>query len=258
MPTAVADGVELYYDSEGDGETVAFVGDAGYGAWQWGWQHAAVAGPYESLVTDLRGAGRSDAPAGPYSVETLVSDLVAVLADANVRKAHLVGFGLGGLVALEAARTTNRVRSLVLVGTAASGDGIDPEPLSAAPDVPAALRESLAPALSEEFRAEQPDVVDQLVSWREREDADPEAWAAQAAAVADYDAGPLYEVTVPTLVLHGDDDPVWPVEGGRALAEGLPRGEFESFAGARHLVTVERSRLVNDALVSFLESLDDD
>ncbi|ELK50815.1 3-oxoadipate enol-lactone hydrolase/4-carboxymuconolactone decarboxylase, partial [Haloferax sp. BAB-2207] len=46
--------------------------------------------------------------------------------------------------------------------------------------------------------------------------------------------------------------------GGRALAEGLPRGEFESFAGARHLVTVERSRLVNDALVSFLESLDDD
>ncbi|AFK17950.1 alpha/beta fold hydrolase [Haloferax mediterranei ATCC 33500] len=257
MPTAVSDGVELYYDSDGESEPVVFVGDAGYGAWQWGWQHAAVAGPFESVVMDLRGSGQSDAPSGPYSVETLVSDLVAVLADANIRKAHLVGFGLGGLVALEAARTTSRVRGLVLVGTAASGTDIDPEPLYGAPDDPHALRESLTPALSDEFRTEQPDVVDQIVEWRGMEDADPDAWAAQTAAIAEYDADPLYEVTVPTLVIHGDDDPVWPVDGGRALANDLPRGEFESFEGARHLVTVEQSRVVNDAIVGFLESLDD-
>ncbi|KAB1192692.1 alpha/beta fold hydrolase [Haloferax sp. MBLA0076] len=257
MPTATTNGVELYYDADGDGETVVFVGDAGYGAWQWGWQHAAVAGPYESLVMDLRGTGRSDAPTGPYSVETLVSDLEAVLADAGVRKAHVVGLGLGGMVGLEAARTTARVRSLTLVGTAASGADIDADSLYGAPHDPTALRESLTPALSDDFRAEQPEVVDQLVEWRGMEDATPDAWAAQIAAIADFDAGPLYEVTVPTLVLHGRDDPVWPVEGGRQLADGLPKGTFESFDGARHLVTVERSRLVNDAVVGFLESLDD-
>ncbi|ELZ95084.1 3-oxoadipate enol-lactonase [Haloferax mucosum ATCC BAA-1512] len=257
MPTAVSDGVELYYDSDGDGDPVVFVGDAGYGAWQWGWQHAAVAGPFESVVVDLRGSGRSDAPAGPYAVETLVSDLVAVLADADIRKAHLVGLGLGGMVALEAARTTSRVRSLVLVGTAASGAEIDPEPLYGAPGDPHELRESLAPALSEDFRTAQPDVGDQIVEWRQLEDADPDAWAAQAAALAAYDAGPLYDVTVPTLVVHGGDDPVWPADGGRALADDLPRGQFESFDGARHLVTVEQSRVVNDAIVGFLESLDD-
>ncbi|KAB1186955.1 MULTISPECIES: alpha/beta fold hydrolase [Haloferax] len=257
MPTATTDGVELHYDSDGDGETVVFVGDAGYGGWQWGWQHAAVAGPYESLVMDVRGTGQSDAPSGPYSVEMLVSDLEAVLRDAGVRKAHVVGLGLGGMVGLEAAQATSRVRSLTLVGTAGSGTGIDPEPLYGAPDDPAALRESLAPALSDEFRAEQPAVVEQIVEWRGMEDAAPDAWAAQTAAIADYESGPLYEVTVPTLVLHGTDDPVWPVEAARSLADGLPRGSFESFDGARHLVTVEQSRVVNDALIGFLESLDD-
>ncbi|WP_396610952.1 alpha/beta fold hydrolase [Haloferax sp. S1W] len=257
MPTAVSDGVELFYDTDGDGETVAFIGDAGYGAWQWGWQHAAVAGPYESLVMDLRGTGRSDAPAGPYSVQTLVDDVVAVLADAGVRKAHLVGLGLGGVVALEVARTTSRARSLTLCSTAAHTVDIDPAPLYGAPNDPDALRESLVPALSDEFRAEQPGVVDQIVEWRGMEDAAPDAWAAQTAAIAEYDADPLYEVTVPTLVVHGSDDPVWPADGGRKLADELPKGRFEEIDGARHLATVEQSRIVNDTLVTFLDSLDD-
>ncbi|WP_411967692.1 alpha/beta fold hydrolase [Haloferax sp. YSSS75] len=257
MPTASRDGTDLYYETDGDGETVVFVGDAGYGGWQWGWQYAAVTGPYEALVTDLRGTGRSDAPPGPYSVEMLVADLEAILSDAGVRKAHVVGLGLGGMVGLAAAQTTSRVRSLTLVGTAASGADVDADPLYGAPSDARALRESLTPALSDEFREEQPDVVERIVEWRAVEDATPDAWTAQTAAIADYDAGPLYEVTVPTLVVHGTADPVWPVEGGRALADGLPRGRFESFDGAHHLVTVERSRLVNDALVGFLESLDD-
>lgn len=257
MPTVSRDGTDLYYETDGDGETVAFVGDAGYGGWQWGWQYAAVTGPYETLVTDLRGTGRSDAPPGPYSVEMLAADLDAILADAGVRNAHVVGLGLGGMVGLAAARTTSRVRSLTLVGTAASGAAVEPDLLYGAPADVGALRASLTPALSEEFRTEQPDVVEQIVEWRGMEDAAPDAWTAQTAAIAGYDAGPLYEVTVPTLVVHGTDDPVWPVEAGRALAEGLPRGRFASFDGARHLVTVERSRLVNDALVGFLESLED-
>ncbi|WP_410765942.1 alpha/beta fold hydrolase [Haloferax sp. DFSO60] len=253
MPTATNDGVSLYYDADGDGETVAFVGDAGYGAWQWGWQHAALAGPFQSLVMDVRGSGRSEAPDGPYRVGTLAHDLNAVLADAGVRKAHVVGLGLGGMIGLQAARSTSRVKSLTVIGSAASGANLDVEPLYGNPTIEDEVRESLTPALSEEFRADFPDVCDQIVGWRREEDATLSSWAAQAAAIEAFDAGPLYEITTPTLVLHGENDPVWPVEGGRTLADGLPNGEFQSFEGARHLVTVEQSRLVNDALVGFLE-----
>jgi pimeloyl-ACP methyl ester carboxylesterase len=269
MPTASNGGVELYYRTDGEGETVAFVGDVGYGAWQWGWQHAAVAGPYESLVADLRGTGRSDAPPGPYAVGTLVDDLVTVLADRGVRKAHVVGAGLGGMVALRAARSTSRVRSLALFGTAAYGGGpdcvgstsnrgsdggLDLSPLYGAPDDPAALDRSTEAAVSERFVEEQPDALERIVEWRTEEDAGRDAWEAQAAAVARFVADDLYEITQPALVVHGTDDAVWPVSRAEELADSLPRGEFLPVDGAGHLAHVEASKLVNDELLRFLDA----
>jgi pimeloyl-ACP methyl ester carboxylesterase len=253
MPTARNGDVSLFYNTDGDGETVAFVGDAGYGAWQWGWQHAAVAGPYESLVMDIRGTGQSDAPDGPYTVGELAQDLEVVLADHGVRNAHLVGAGLGGMVALQAALSSSRAKSLMLLGTAAYGGGIDLSPLFGAPTNPQELRASLDAAFSTEFFEAQPDVVDQVVAWRAEEDASRPAWDAQTAAVARFDcADRLYEVTTPTLVLHGSEDAVWPVERGQELADGLPRGSFSLVDGAGHLAHVEHSRVVNDLLVDFL------
>ncbi|RDI71662.1 alpha/beta fold hydrolase [Halopelagius longus] len=253
MPTASNGSVQIHYEADGEGETVAFVGDAGYGAWQWGWQHAAVAGPYESLVLDVRGTGRSDAPDGPYAVGTLVDDLVAVLADHGVRKAHLVGAGLGGMVALRAARSTSRVRSLALFGTAAYGGGLDLEPLFGAPDDPEELERSLRAAVSERFVEAQPEAFDQILEWRAEEDAPRAAWEAQAAAVERFAAEDLYEVTAPALVVHGTEDAVWPPERGEELATDLPRGEFFPVEGAGHLAHAEASKVVNDELLRFLD-----
>jgi len=252
MPTVSADGAEIYYETDGTGETVAFVGDAGYGAWQWGWQHAAVAGPYRSLVTDLRGAGRSGGGDG-VGVDALAADLEAVLADAGVDAAHVVGAGLGGMVALRAAESTSRVESLTLIGTAARGDGLDLDPLWADPDDPDALERSVAAGVSGAFVDAHPDAVDRIVGWRGTEDAPREIFEAHAAAVEAFDASDrLYEITQPALVVHGGADAVWPPARGAALAEGLPRGEFREVDGAGHLVHVEASRRVNDDLLGFL------
>ena len=265
MPVAQndADGVSLYYETaggegeSGDPETVAFVSDAGFGAWQWGWQYAALTGPYRTLVADLRGAGRSDAPPGPYSVADLVADLDAVLADAGTRKAHVVGAGLGGMVALRAAREGSRVRSLSLFGSAASGDGVDPTAPYADPADEAALRESLSAALSDDFLDAHPDEADRITAWRAEGDAAPDAFEAQAVAAAGFDlSDSLYQVTTPALVVHGTADTAWPVEAGRELAAGLPRGELFEVEGAGHLVHAEASATVNDRLLGFLESVD--
>ncbi|WP_135821707.1 alpha/beta fold hydrolase [Halostella litorea] len=258
MPTANNDGATLYYEADGEGETVAFVGDAGYGAWQWGWTAPAVAGPFETLVYDHRGTGRSDAPAGPYDVETLAADLDAVLAAAGARSAHLVGAGLGGLVALAYAHRHSRAETLTLLATPASGGDLR-EPadrLLADPSDPAALRGTLDAAFSPDFVDRQPEVVDGVVEWRAAGDAGPDASRAQAAAAEAYDPEPLYEVTLPALVLAGEDDPVVPVASAERLAADLPRGEFASFAG-RHLFFAERSRPVNDRVQGFLESQSD-
>ena len=174
MPTTTADGVDLFYEMAGYGETVTFVGEAGYGAWQWGWQADALTGPFETLVWDLRGTGRSGCPPGPYSVDTLAADLEAVLSAADVDRTHLVGAGLGGMVALRYARQYGRARSLTLFGTVADGSLVDESALRglhAPRDDPAALRSSLEGAFTATYRSQQPDVVDRICEWRAEEDA---------------------------------------------------------------------------------------
>ncbi|MEF8779823.1 MAG: alpha/beta fold hydrolase [Haloferacaceae archaeon] len=255
MPRASRDGRSLYYETHGDPDapTVAFVGEIGFGAWQWGWQHAAIAGPYEDLVFDLRGIGKSDAPPGPYRLAGLVADLEAVLADASIRTAHLIGCGLGGMIALSAALESSRVGSLAVVGTPAFGGGFHPEPLWAPPDDPERLRASIRAAVSPEFPDRQPDVVERIAEWRASEDADRRVWEAQRAAIEEFDlTDRLHELTAPTLVIHGDADAQCPPARGAELAEALPRGVHEPISGAGHLAHVDHSRVVNDRLLAWL------
>lgn len=263
MPYATNDGCAIFYKNVGssaagvtgsDAPHVAFVGDIGFGAWQWGWQHAAVAGPYRSIVYDHRGIGRSDTPDGPYSISTLVSDLEAVLSAASVRRVHLVGCGLGGMVALAAGLAVSRVRSVTVIGTSATGAAYTAEPLWAPLDDAAAIRASTRTAVADSFPERQPDVIEQIVEWRSQEDASRNIWEAQRAAIEKFDCRDrLYERTVPTLVIHGGSDEICPPGQGAALGSGLPRGEYEPIPAAGHLAHIDHSRVVNDRLVGWLE-----
>lgn len=272
VPVASNQDVDLYYavdgDSAGGGEgtdgeprlPVVFVGEAGFGAWQWSVQHPGVAGPRQAIVWDLRGTGRSDAPPGPYDVADLAADLEAVLADAGVEAAHVVGVGLGGMIGLRYACEYGRARSLALFGTAADGDDVDEDALrglypEGEDPGPEAIRASLEGALTTEFRADQTEFVEQIVGWRQEEDAGPEARKAQLAALLGFDAGPLYEVDVPALVGNGVDDPVVSPAVGESLAEDLPRGEFVGIVG-RHLAHIEAGSAVTDRLLDFVESVE--
>ena len=272
MPYADNDGVSIHYAVGGDGAVepdapVVLLADAGYGPWQWGWQFSALAGPFEVVVPATRGTGDSDAPdpdastspttPDSYSIEEMAADLEAVLADHGARKAHLVGAGMGDMVALRYALDFSRARSLSLLGSSAGGPRATPvadglrERLAADPSDSPSLRTSLEPVASEEL-LETDDLVERIVAWRRDEDARPEIQRAHFDAMAKFDASDsLYEVTIPALVCHGDDDRVIPADDGRMLADDLPKGEFEEFP-SEHLFYVERSREVNDELVGFL------
>lgn len=260
MPYIDADSCEIHYSRAGenpDAPAVVLLGELGLGAWQWSWQYGALAGPCRTIVVDLRGAGRSDTPAGPYAMGDLVGDLEAVLTDCSIRAAHLVGCGLGGVVALAAARRTNRARSLTLIGTPPSRAAFDPDPVSPDPDDTAALRASTTSLLSTAFVDHGDAPVEQIVEWRGEEDATPTGRAAQLAALDGFDPEPLYELTLPARVVAGGEDPAVDPEACRRLAEELPNGELKMYPEASHLVTVERSAALNDFLLGFVESVAD-
>lgn len=251
MPTATNGGVDLHYETEGSGPTVVCCADAGIGAWEWSYLLGALPGTVETLVWDYRGTGRSDAPPGPYSVAVLVDDLDAVLADHGARSVHLVGSGLGGTVALEYARESGRPETLTLFGTPRSPADVDRDALNRLRDDrhdPEALRGSMdvllsAPAL------ERDDEVARIIEWRRRDDASPNGWDGQTAALLEHTLSDLYEVTTPVLVCHGVADALVDPAAGEGIAENLPRGRFQAVEGG-HCCFVESARAVADELVT--------
>ena len=242
MPTVNNGDVALHYAVDGTGTPVVFVPDAGLGGWSWSFQHGAIARRYRSVVWDLRGTGRSDAPPGPYDLRTLADDLETILSAVEARSAHVVGAGLGGAIATWAARESTRIASLTLLGTGARAADFDLDSLYAPPGDHEARRASLERALSPDFVRDQPDLLQTLVEWRAEGDADEAGFRSQVAALADFDATAWgYEVTQPALVCHGTRDRLVDLQGGERLADSLPRGGFEPVEGRGHLIGIDAS-----------------
>ena len=285
MPRATRGGVSIYYEREGEGDPVVFVQGLGYGRWMWRWQRDGLADNHEVIAPDNRGTGRSEdglnrlvtklpgklrtlaiLKLAGYSVEGLAADLEAVLADARIYDAHLVGASLGGMIAQKYALEYGRARSLSLLCTTHGGPDAVPIPEETQEqifDVPKGaserqkIRHRMRPAFNERFTNRNPHLIDRIIEWRLEQDASEPAREAQAAASLGFDVSDrLGGIRVPTLVLHGTDDQVVPVENGRLLHEKLPDSQLALIEGGSHLFFIEDHERVNDELRSFFAEVE--
>src|SRR5436190_12874226 len=116
-----ADGTRIHYDDFGrrDGEPLLMI--QGLGADRRGWlmQRRALGARYRCVALDNRGVGRSDKPPGPYDLSVMAADAVAVLDDAGIERAHVIGASMGGVITqIIGVMHADRVRSLTLACTA--------------------------------------------------------------------------------------------------------------------------------------------
>ena len=122
---AETEGAGLYYEIAGKGDPVLLIMGLGMASTAW-WRTVPVLAKRLRVITfDNRGAGRSHAPRGPYTLAQLAADAVAVLDAARVDRAWLVGHSWGGYLALRVAtRFPERVSGVLAIGTlGAIGDG---------------------------------------------------------------------------------------------------------------------------------------
>ncbi|KUP98328.1 alpha/beta fold hydrolase [Thermobifida cellulosilytica] len=208
------------------------------------------------LRVNHRGHGSSPAPRGPYSVQELGGDLLALLDRCELERASFVGIGLGAMVSLwAAAAEPSRVTRLALLSTTSwappslrwqsIGERVRRFGVSSVVDE--VTRSWFTPGFCEQ----RPDIVARFTE--EFEKTDPEGYAGCCDAVANVDHRSLARrVHAPTMVIAGAHDPQTPPGHGRRLAGVLPDAHFEVVGGAAHLANVERADLVNDLLLRHL------
>ncbi len=228
--------MKIAWERHGAGPTLLLIHGLGYARWGWEPVVEPLARSFDVLLFDNRGIGGSDAPTGPYTAAQMAEDAVQVLDEAGVERAHVVGTSLGGMVAQELALGwPERVERLVLASTTPGGAQAFPMPqrtveLMAAG---ASLREYVENALEPD---PDPKLVDRILGHREQTAQPFEAWAAQAAAGAGFDAHDrLGALAAPTLVQHGDGDVVVDPRNAGLLADAIPDARVSIYAGCGHL-----------------------
>jgi 3-oxoadipate enol-lactonase len=225
----------------------------------WDPQVPALAERFRVVTYDTRGHGDSPAPAGPYGLDDLVDDVVALLDRIGARRAHVGGLSLGGMTGMRlAAREPSRVSRLAVLCTSAKAVPQGFRDRAAA--VRAGGTAAIAPAvvgrwLTPAYAAAQPVLVARLEAMIAG--ADDEGYAACCEVVADMDLrADLGRIAAPTLVVSGAEDQALPPDHQRLIADGIAGAQFLSLSPAAHLANLERTVEVTGALLAHLEGSD--
>lgn len=257
--TNPSDGVRIYYEADGDGPPLLLLhGTPGslITHWrQWGYVDA-LSSDYRLVLIDRRGHGRSDGPHEPdaYIVERRVGDVVAVLDELGIERAHIWGYSMGGLLAFYVAmQAPDRVASLII-----GGQGTEPILEGAANGWAERIRSGGREWFVETWEAglrqagmTLPDAIrDEL------ESLDVEA---QAAVASSFSRAGIAEacpnITIPALLYCGEADRFASPESAREAAERMPNGTFVSLPGLDHLPALVRTDLVLPHVRNFLRTL---
>ena len=250
--------VELNYELGGreGAPVVAFTGSLGTDLTMWRPQSDRVGERFRTLRYDTRGHGASPAPPGPYAMDDLGSDLVALLDRLGIERVSLCGLSIGGMVSMwVAAHAPERVDRLVLCCTSAQlgppetwrerAATVRAEGVGAIADM-VLERWFTAP-----FAAAHPEVIERMRGMLTA--TSPEGYAGCCEAIAAMDLRPdLPSVRAPTLVVAAEEDPSIPPEHGRRIAELIPGARFEVISPAAHIATIERPDLTTAMILRFL------
>jgi len=222
----------------------------------WDPQVEALARSFRVVRFDLRGHGDSPVPAGPYEIADLGADLIRLLDDLDVARAHLCGLSLGGMLSMwVAAHAPERVDRLVLCSTSAQ---LGPPEVWAnrAAKVLAEGTSSIADLLvsrwfTPAFVAREPGVVARLRAGLAGLSA--VGYAACCGAIERMNLlDDLALIGAPTLALAGADDPAIPLEHSYRIAEGIAGCRVVLVAKASHLANLEQPAEVTARIMEHL------
>jgi 3-oxoadipate enol-lactonase len=238
-----------------DAPAVLLSNSLGTNLQMWDDQAEALKTRFRVIRYDSRGHGGSTTDEGPYSIEQLGRDALAILDALKVPKAHYVGLSMGGMVGMWLlTNAPERIGRAVLANTGAHMGGPDlwnTRIRTAKTDGMAALTASTIDRwFTREFQESAPQAVERIAQMVRA--TSPEGYAACCAAIRDMDQREsIRGITNPVLVIVGKSDPATPPTMGGLIADHITGARILALDAA-HLSNIEASNAFNRALLSFL------
>jgi pimeloyl-ACP methyl ester carboxylesterase len=259
----VSTGVELNYETAGDGDPLLMIMGTSGAIPLWGELASRLAETHRVITFDNRGLGGSDRGAGPISVGSMAADTSALLDALEIPRAHVLGWSLGSAVAQEMALARpEQVASAVLLCTWGRCDGFQRSVLSAL-RLPYVHRD-MESALATSGLAFSPQLLDHpdfAAMLEPMLPAFPQNEAQMQVTVEQWDADLVHDtldrlggITAPTLVLVGEQDLLTPPWQSRAVADAIPGATFELVGGpgSSHGMHIERPDDITKLVTGFL------
>jgi 3-oxoadipate enol-lactonase len=227
----------------------------------WDPQLPALTKRYRVLHYDTRGHGGTDAPRGAYTLEQLAEDARALLAALGIAKTHWVGLSMGGMIGQTLAlRAPELLASLVLCDTSSR---VPPEMRAAwderirtaeAQGMEPLVEATLGRWFTPPFRDRHPEVVERVRAMIRG--TSPAGYVGCCHAISKLDlTDKLSAITLPTLVLVGEDDPGTPVAASQAIQARIKGSRLVVLKSAAHLSNLEQSDAFTRTLIDFLEEV---
>lgn len=262
MPFAQSKGVRIHWHETGEGSPILLIMGHRYSSRMWYPAIPALATRHRVIRFDNRGTGRSGYSKN-FSVSDLADDAIAVMNAAGVDKAHIYGVSMGGGIALELAQKyPQRVRSLLLGCTCIKSDVKQiPNLVLLLYYLPSFILQALISkgSVKDSYGSAASDHGSSLD--RAAAKSDPHVTRGlieQLRAVGRYTTTTeaISKLTMPSLVLHGDEDALVPYRLGVELSKALPNSQMVTLEGAGHNYFVAQGYKANRAALDFLGAID--
>jgi 3-oxoadipate enol-lactonase len=233
MPAVLVNGIHIYYEIHGTGVPLVLIGGLASDTTYYEAIIRQLSYKYQVVSFDNRGAGRTDKPDTPYSIELMADDAAELLAALGIPHAHVLGISMGGRIAVEfTLQHPEQVKSLILVSTVVQR-------------IPMTWSQRML------------DVFLLLPVLRTVGRKYPQPFYAamrQREATRNYDAtGRLNDIKAPTLILHGKDDRLAPCALAQEMHARIQNSKMIVFNGGHHFLFVRPTQLVA-AVDGFLDA----
>lgn len=261
MPSINVGDIQLAYTDTGLGQPVVLLHGYPFNRSLWNEQVNAFSHSFRVITPDLRGMGESEATQGPATMNRMAQDVAALLDHLEISRAVIGGLSMGGYVVLAFYKQfPSRVRSLILADTRAQTDTEEGKQTrfqqaeKALAEGMAGIADSMLPKLlTPETVSKRPDVVKRIRDMMLKTKPEGAAGALLGMAERDDQTSLLPQISVPTLILVGREDPITPVADSEMMHREIAGSRLVVIENAAHVSNLERTEQFNDEVIRFLQ-----